>query len=115
MALDGVDHTVEVIAGRDDHDENPKRHEAWPQPALIEAASPGRTQQQRQHDSCRGDREKNAERRRHGLSLRKLGGALVETDDLLEPVEKSLLDVLWFAADAAQLTERLLLFIGQVR
>src|SRR5439155_1366988 len=39
---------------------------------------------------------------------------LLETDDLLEPVEKALLDVLRLAADPAQLTERLLLFLSQV-
>src|SRR5438046_8870562 len=40
--------------------------------------------------------------------------SLVETDDLLEPVEKALLDVLRLAADTAQLMERLLLFLSQV-
>src|SRR5438132_12386597 len=50
-----------------------------------------------------------------GLVYGSSTGALVETDDLLEAVEKSLLDVLWLAAAAAQLTERLLLFLGQVR
>src|SRR5438067_13540992 len=50
-----------------------------------------------------------------GLVYGSLAALLVETDDLLEPVEKPLLDVLRFAADAAQLTERLPLFLRQVR
>src|SRR2546423_4028318 len=39
---------------------------------------------------------------------------LVEADDVLELVEKALLDVLRLAADAAQLPERFLLLFGQV-
>src|SRR5207237_9252942 len=49
-----------------------------------------------------------------GLVYGSSTGALVETDDLLEAAEKSLLDVLRLAADTAQLMERLLLFLSQV-
>src|SRR5467141_669018 len=47
-------------------------------------------------------------------SVRNLKRSLLEPDDVLELVEKALLDLLRFAADAAQLAHRLLLLLGQV-
>src|SRR5437879_2123638 len=47
-------------------------------------------------------------------SLRNLERSLLEPDDVLELVEKALLDLLWFAADAAQLAQRLPLLLGQI-
>src|SRR5256885_2143661 len=49
-----------------------------------------------------------------GLVYGSLARSLIETNDLLEPVEKALLDVLRLAADTPQLTEGLLLFLGQI-
>src|SRR5437764_1154890 len=47
-------------------------------------------------------------------SLRNLERSLLEPDDVLELVEKALLDLLWFAADAAQDTDPYFLFAGAV-
>src|SRR5438045_2047141 len=47
-------------------------------------------------------------------SLRNLERSLLEPDDVLELVEKALLDLLRFSADAAQLTQRLPLLLGQI-
>src|SRR2546421_268966 len=47
-------------------------------------------------------------------SLRNLERPLLEADDVLELVEKALLDLLRFAADAAQLAHRLLLLLAQI-
>src|SRR3989440_1038026 len=47
-------------------------------------------------------------------SLRNLERPLLEPDDVLELVEKALLDLLRFAADAAQLAQRLPLLLGQI-
>src|SRR5438105_347722 len=47
-------------------------------------------------------------------SLRNPERSLLEPDDVLELVEKALLDLLRFAADAAQLAQRLPLLLGQI-
>src|SRR2546425_1463548 len=47
-------------------------------------------------------------------SVRNLKRSLLEPDDVLELVEKALLDLLRFAADATQLAQRLLLLLGQI-
>src|SRR3989442_8199024 len=47
-------------------------------------------------------------------SVRNLKRLLLEPDDVLELVEKALLDLLRFAADAAQLAQRLLLLLGEI-
>src|ERR1700730_1449968 len=49
-----------------------------------------------------------------GLVYGTSSAVLLEADGVLELVEKALLDVLWLAADAAQLLQRLLLLVGQV-
>src|SRR2546428_2193194 len=47
-------------------------------------------------------------------SVRNLKRLLLEPDDVLELVEKALLDLLRFATDAAQLAQRLLLLLGEI-
>src|SRR5437879_9755065 len=113
MALDRVDDAENVFASRQQRHDHAKDDQARPQPASVEAAAPGRTDQQREHNGDRGDQYTETNRRRHRASLPRLEACLVEADDVLELVEKALFDVLRLAADAAQLAERFLLLFGQ--
>lgn len=111
----GVDHAEQIIARRDQDDQDTQSHEPRPQPAAVKTAAPGRSQQERDQDRGGGEPENDPERRRHRVSLKDLDRELLEADDVLELVEEAFFDVLRLAADAAQLPQRLLLLLRQVR
>ena len=76
MTLDGIDDAKQVLAGGKQRDDHAEHDQAGSQPAPVEIASPGGTEQHGEDDGDRGNQQTETNRRRHRPSLENLERAL---------------------------------------